>query len=209
MRRINVTLIRFLALSALLSTNNAAFAQSLKGIVTDAQTQELLLGATIVVKEQPHLATISGLDGSFSLRNAGTYPLTLVCNYLGYQSTQIPVLNAKEAENLAISLAPANLEVAEVTIYAGNTQNTDLAVRNMERNAATILNIISAKAIEISPDMTVANVIQRVSGVSIERNNSGDGQYAILRGMDKRYNYTLVNGIKIPSPDNKNRFIPL
>jgi TonB-dependent receptor len=27
--------------------------------------------------------------------------------------------------------------------------------------------------------------------------------------MDKRYNYTLVNGIKIPSPDNKNRFIPL
>jgi len=27
--------------------------------------------------------------------------------------------------------------------------------------------------------------------------------------MDKRYNYTLVNGIKIPSPDNKNRFVPL
>lgn len=27
--------------------------------------------------------------------------------------------------------------------------------------------------------------------------------------MDKRYNYTLVNGVKIPSPDNKNRFVPL
>jgi hypothetical protein len=27
--------------------------------------------------------------------------------------------------------------------------------------------------------------------------------------MDKRYNYTLVNGIKIPSPDNKNRYVPL
>ena len=27
--------------------------------------------------------------------------------------------------------------------------------------------------------------------------------------MDKRYNYTLVNGVRIPSPDNKNRFVPL
>ena len=48
-----------------------------------------------------------------------------------------------------------------------------------------------------------------MSGVTVERNSSGEGQYAILRGMDKRYNYTLVNGVKIPSPDNKNRFVPL
>ena len=27
--------------------------------------------------------------------------------------------------------------------------------------------------------------------------------------MDKRYKYTLINGVKIPSPDNKNRFVPL
>ena len=27
--------------------------------------------------------------------------------------------------------------------------------------------------------------------------------------MDKRYNYILVNGVKIPSPDSKNRYVPL
>ncbi len=27
--------------------------------------------------------------------------------------------------------------------------------------------------------------------------------------MDKQYNTTLINGIKIPSPDNKNRYVPL
>ena len=68
---------------------------------------------------------------------------------------------------------------------------------------------MSAKAIELSPDLTVANVIQRMSGIVMERSSTGDGQYALLRGMDKRFNYTLVNGIKIPSPDNKNRFVPL
>lgn len=72
-----------------------------------------------------------------------------------------------------------------------------------------VVNVMSAKAMELSPDITVANVIQRMSGVTVERNSSGEGQYAILRGMDKRYNYTLINGVKIPSPDNKNRFVPL
>src|SRR5258706_16390728 len=27
--------------------------------------------------------------------------------------------------------------------------------------------------------------------------------------MVNRYNYTQVNGVKIPSPDNKNRYVPL
>ncbi|MDR1274561.1 MAG: TonB-dependent receptor, partial [Odoribacteraceae bacterium] len=81
--------------------------------------------------------------------------------------------------------------------------------RGIERLSASVMNVVSANAIEASPDITVANVARRVSGVTIELNSSGDGQYAILRGMDKRYSYTLVNGIKIPSPDNKNRFVPL
>ena len=51
--------------------------------------------------------------------------------------------------------------------------------------------------------------MQRISGVSIERGSSGDGQYAIIRGMDKRYNTTLINNVKIPSPDNRNRYVPL
>ena len=72
-----------------------------------------------------------------------------------------------------------------------------------------ILNAVSARTIEVSPDITVANVMQRVSGVSVERSNNGEAQYPIIRGMEKRYISTLVNGIKIPSPDNKNRYVPL
>jgi outer membrane receptor protein involved in Fe transport len=68
---------------------------------------------------------------------------------------------------------------------------------------------MSARTIELSPDITVANAIQRVSGVTITRDNTGDGKYAIIRGMDQRYNNTLINGIKIPSPDDKYRFVPM
>ena len=81
--------------------------------------------------------------------------------------------------------------------------------RRIEQVAPSIVNVVSAQAIQISPDIQVANVLQRVSGVTLERGTNGDGRYAIVRGMDKRYNYTLVNGIKIPSPDPYNRYVPL
>jgi len=97
----------------------------------------------------------------------------------------------------------------DITIKSNAVSSTDQGARRLEKNAPQLMNIVSGRAIEISPDLTVANVMQRISGVSIERNSNGDGQYAILRGMDKRYNYTLVNGVKIPSPDNKYRYVPL
>src|SRR6202012_385706 len=49
----------------------------------------------------------------------------------------------------------------------------------------------------------------RVSGITIQRDNSGEGRYAIIRGMDQRYNSTLINGVKIPSPDDKYRYVPM
>ena len=43
----------------------------------------------------------------------------------------------------------------------------------------------------------------------MDEGSAGEGKYAVLRGMDKRYNYSLVNGVKIASPDNKERYVPL
>ena len=62
---------------------------------------------------------------------------------------------------------------------------------------------------EVSPDINAANVLQRMRGLTIQRNGGGDDAYAIIRGLDPRYNNTLINGIKVASPDEKNRFVPL
>ena len=78
-----------------------------------------------------------------------------------------------------------------------------------EKIADPVLNVLSGKTLQLLPDITVANALQRVSGVTIERSSAGEGRYPIIRGMEKRYINTLVSGIRIPSPDNKNRFIPL
>ena len=181
-------------------------AQTIRGKVQDAHTGEDITGATIVLGEQPTKGVISGLDGSFSMNGVAKFPVTIVVSFVGYNSKEIVVENALP---VIIKLEESQLTLNEVVITGETGGRTDNSARSIEKFSMNVVNVVSARSIEISPDMTVGNVISRVSGVTVERNSSGDGQYALLRGMDKRYNYTLVNGVKIPSPDNKNRFVPL
>ena len=181
-----------------------------KGKVIDAESGEPLCGAVISLGETK-LHTIAGMDGSFTLNTRSKMPkVKLVCKYIGYKKLERDiVIYEKNTETLTLAMKPTTEEMHEVEVVGRLNRTTDTNARLYEKNSINLVNCVSARAMELSPDFTVANVVQRVSGVSVERNNSGDGQYAILRGMDKRYNYTLVNGIKIPSPDNKNRYIPL
>lgn len=182
---------------------------TLKGLVKDAQTGEELIGASVYVKEHPEIGSTTGLDGTFLLKDIPSDKnYTLVCRYISYQTMEHKMDNPKE-ELIVFAMKPSSMELEGVVVVATADKSTDNSARALEKNAPNVLNVVSAKSIEVSPDLNVANVLQRVSGVTMERNNSGDGQYAVLRGMDKRYNYTLVNGVKIPSPDNKNRYVPL
>ena len=177
-----------------------------KGKIRDAQTGEEIIGAKVALKGDPSRAAVSGLDGSFNL-SVEEASCTLVCTSMGYRPREVRV--AAGNASVEIPLTSREIELRGVTVTASNPGRTEAGARLIEKNSLNVVNVMSAKAIELSPDVTVANVIQRMSGVTVEKNDNGEGQYAILRGMDKRYNYTLVNGIKIPSPDNKNRFVPL
>ncbi len=109
-----------------------------------------------------------------------------------------------------LTLLPADsVRLAEVTVSASGLGRTDVGAREQERLATSVVNVVSAVQIERSPDLVVGDALRRVSGVTMERNSAGEGQYALLRGMDKRYNYTTVDGMKIASPEAKNRFVGL
>ena len=180
---------------------------SLTGNVFDSSTNEPLTGVTISLLGTDQY-DFSGLDGSFRFQGVKTGTYTVEVSYIGYL-TYTEEVKMESNRTINIKLKESSLLLNEVIISGIKDFSTDGSARTDERKADNVINILSARAIDLSPDLTVANITQRVSGVSLERNNNGDGQYAIVRGMDKRYNYTLVNGIKIPSPDAKNRYVPL
>ncbi|WP_198675348.1 TonB-dependent receptor [Pleomorphovibrio marinus] len=179
----------------------------LSGHVFDGATGEPLVGATVEVLATAKYAIV-GLDGSFSIKNVPNGVHILEVSFLGFERSQKEItVNGNTTVEIVLREDSADLE--EFVVQGSMIKGSEMQARNLERNAPNTLNVISKKAIELSPDITVANIVQRVSGLSVERNANGDPQHAIVRGMDKRYNYTLINGVKIPSPDNKNRYIPL
>lgn len=186
----------------------------LEGIVSDADN-ELAIGAEIVLRNSTsgrEYQTVSGLDGSYSVKLGETGTYTINVEYTGFQPIRETITFSENDFSQIITknfILEYNSELLSTVHIVSSTKGTDAGARRLERESSNVLNVISAKQIQLSPDITVANVIQRVSGLSIERNSSGDPQYAVIRGMDKRYNNTLVNGIKIPSPDNQNRYVPL
>lgn len=201
---------QFLLSAALIAASTTvATAHTLDGIVKDNRTGEPLIGSVVEVKELPSVKTTTGLDGSFTLHelpDKGRY--TLVVRYISYKTREIPI-EVSDKGIVTITLDEDLRELGEVVIKGHKEYHSDRSAIDMEKTAGNVLNVMSQQSIQLSPDVNVASVLQRVSGVTMERDASGEASYAILRGMDKRYNYTLVNGVKIPSPDDKNRYIPL
>ena len=198
-----------LSVALIAASSTVASAHTLDGIVKDNRTGEPLIGSVIEVKELPSVKTTTGLDGSFTLHelpDKGQY--TLVVRYISYKTREIPV-EVSDKGIVNITLDEDSHELGEVVIKGHKEYHSDRSAIDMEKTAGNVLNVMSQQSIQLSPDVNVATVLQRVSGVTMERDASGEASYAILRGMDKRYNYTLVNGVKIPSPDDKNRYIPL
>lgn len=191
----------------------AVSAQTVKGNITDASTGETLIGATVHLEGQNiKLNTNVKLDGVYEFKNvpAGTYQLQV--SYIGYKNSNtytVEVKSTDKAVQLNIAMLDNQTALKEVSVVEHTGKNTDQAARAAEKNSSNIINAVSAQAIAISPDVLISNVLSRMSGISIDRSNTGDAQHVIIRGMDKQYNTTLINGIKIPSPENKNRYIPL
>lgn len=191
-----------------LAISSAALAGEIKGHVYDGLTKEQLIGANVAIKHELK-KVVTSLDGGFTFKNLADGRYELQISYVGYVEVDTTIeVTVKDTKELEICLFPEGVILTEV-IKSAKDGSTDGYAKRREQIANNIVNIVSANTIAISPDITVANVMQRISGVSIERSNTGDGQHAIIRGMDKRYNTTLVNGIKIPSPDNRNRYVPL
>lgn len=177
-----------------------------KGTLSDASSHETLLGAAVGIAGGKSMQT--GLDGTFTFKLAQKGSYTFHCTYIGYRVLDTTI-NISESTHISLKMNGSTSELNSVNIISHRNNETEASAKLDEKNAPQVMNIISAKAIQLSPDIIIANVLQRVSGVSVERSSNGDGRYAIIRGMDQRYNYTLINGIKIPSPDNKNRYVPL
>jgi TonB-dependent receptor len=76
------------------------------------------------------------------------------------------------------------------------------------KDADNILSVISLQQIKLFPDVNAAEAVQRISGITLQR-DQGEGRFVQLRGTPPQLTNFNINGEQIPSPEGDVRFVGL
>ncbi|QQX80247.1 TonB-dependent receptor [Shewanella sp. KX20019] len=195
----------YLALfAASLAFPSTSWAGKVEGAITDGATKMPLEGALISIKEL-NLKQESSRDGRFFFQEVPEGEYTLVAQYLGGATyTQQIKVGEVSLINTQIELKGQGLEHIQVVGQRGSLSKS----LNRQRAADNLVSVLSADALGNFPDTNISEALQRVPGISIER-DQGEGRFVRIRGMAPDYNAVSMNGTRLPSPDSDRRAVAL
>lgn len=159
-----------------------------------------LPGAVVMIQELNY-SVETDLKGEFSLNNIPPGEYTLIVSYLGHSDlVQEIVVSANHVNNLGTLEFTTDSEELEGIVITSYQAPSQAKAYNIQKNAAGIMNVIASDAIGKLPDRNAAEAVQRISGVSIERDH-GEGRYVTVRGTPLQWNSTLINGNRMPTSE--------
>jgi len=161
----------------LLGFGNLALAQgTVSGTVSDSDSKDPLIGATILVKESPTIGTITNTEGGYSLRlKAGSY--TLQVSYFGYQNAEVSVtVSEGSATTQDITMQASVMGLDQVVVTASNTfrsqKQAPLSISAMRQKEITKLNPTSQ-----------ADILRSVPGITAEGGRAETATNRFIRGV--------------------------
>lgn len=186
-----ILLLAFLTIAAI---TGKAQTGVIKGIISDANTNESLIGATVVIQGTSKGAS-TDFDGNFQIDKVKAGSYNLVVSYISYdnQIIRAEVSDGKETV-INVALKSASLDIDEVKVVAKRRDNTEVSMISNIKSGNLIVSGITAQQIGKSQDKDAAEVIRRVPGITIT-----DGRFVVVRGLIERYNSVMLNGASAPS----------
>lgn len=134
---------------------------------------------------------------------------TFQVRYLGLPSvSQTVSATGGEAVSLSITLgAPTATNLDDIVVTGVITDGIARSL-NQQRNADGTVNVLSSDAIGRYPDPNVAESLQRVQGIAIQR-DQGEGRYINVRGAPSAFTAVSVDGVAIPAVSPTTRAVDL
>jgi TonB-dependent receptor len=140
---------------------------------------------------------VSDLDGNFLIQAMpGLYRVSIT--YPSFKTEQVDItVKSGEVQYLNFALEEATSSLSEVVITATVEKSSSVALLSARKNAAQVSDGVSADIIRRTPDRTTSDVLKRVTGASIQ-----DNKFAVVRGMNDRYNAGYLDGSMLPSTES-------
>ncbi|MBM3843436.1 MAG: TonB-dependent receptor [Verrucomicrobia bacterium] len=181
----------------------------LAGRVRDGSGNPLASARVAVVNT--NLEAVTERDGDYYLGTVPAGNYTVRVSYLGLPARdELVVVTAGERTTLDVRLGVADSdEVVQLEAMSIEGQRAGQArALNLQRASGNLRNIVAADAIGRFPDQNAAETMQRITGVSLER-DQGEGRFISIRGVDPDLNNTQLNGINIPASQEDSRKVNL
>ena len=175
------------------------------GRVYDAGSGDPIPGAQVSL-EGTAITGRTDLSGRYTLLGVAAGRYSVIVRVIGYTAKTVSGVEVHigAVASLDIALAATAVQVAAVEVTAEVERGSVSQTIETQRNATQIVSAISAEQIKKSPDSDASQVVQRVSGVTVQ-----DGKYVYVRGLGERYTTTSLNNSRIPSPEPEKKVVPL
>ena len=115
--------------------------------------------------------------------------------WVGFTVSALAIAIASERLSAADAAATGATEHVEVV---GQAASIDQALKE-QRNSDNIESVVHADGVAQLPDANVAEAVQRLPGISVER-DQGEGRFVSVRGLGPDLNSVTINGTLVPSP---------
>lgn len=187
---------KFLVILLFVLWTNLAFSQqrvTLSGRITNAETGEDLIGATVYVKEIKR-GTASNTYGFYSLSfDEGQY--TFVFSYLGFKSEEI-AFDVNESQAYNVALIPVDEQLDEVVV---RTEAVNQNITSTEMGTVKLDPAIVKSIPVIFGEQDILKTIQLMPGV----NSAGEGSSGfIVRGGQADQNLVLLDNAPVFNPSH-------
>ena len=192
-----------------ISLANMMFAQTgvIQGKVYESGSDETLIGANVVLKNNPGSGTSTDFEGKYLLESLSPGLYILEFSYLGYETAVREVnVEVDKTVKVDVKLSLAGVQANEIILTAQALGQTK-AIRQ-QVNSEAIANIVSADKIQELPDVNAAEAISRLPAVAINR-SGGEGQKVVIRGLSPKFAAITINGIRMPSNSGTDRSVDL
>jgi TonB-dependent receptor len=113
----------------------------------------------------------------------------------------------------ALTLAMAGVALAadegatEHVEVVGQAVSIDKALKE-QRASDSVESVVHADGVAQLPDQNAAEAVQRLPGVSVER-DQGEGRFVSVRGLGPDLNSVTINGTLVPAPESDRRAVAL
>lgn len=173
---------------------------SLQGTVLDEKGAPVT-GATVGVPGTT-IGTATDADGKYKLSNIYSGTTDIQISFMSFETLVVKdvKITANKITPLDVVLKEATTQLGEVVVTATYNEASATGLYARQKNMAAMSDGVSADMIKKTSDNNVAQVLKRVSGVTID-----NGKYVTVRGMSERYNNVQLNGASLPSTEPNRR----